>query len=404
MVALVFAVMVSVLAAPAAADAANGSITGKVTEAVGGAGIEGVEVCAWGVEPTEDFGCDVSSADGAYAIEALLPGEYVVEFWPVSSDYIGQWYDGKSFAEEPDPVIVSSGAATPGIDAELEKGGEIEGTVVDNGPGEEPIQGIEVVAFGTDEQEFVGEAVTDADGEYTISRLPEGPYKVLYWDLFGEYVTQYYDGVASWEEADVVFAEPGVKDVGIDAEMQVGGRITGTVTDSASGAGVGFSTVCVRDAFEGLLIDCTRTNSGGGYAIGGLPTGSYKVWFSPDVAIWEIGEALDDYFQQYYDAKSNFAQANPVAVVAPGVVQGINARLVSRRPVPPAPIAMPPVHVPPAVHKPKRPRCPKGKRKVKVKGKIRCVKKHRKHRQGRQHAKRDLFHRVAGDRPVALRP
>ncbi|HET6999331.1 MAG TPA: carboxypeptidase-like regulatory domain-containing protein [Solirubrobacterales bacterium] len=377
---LALAGLACVSTAPAVAVAPSGSVIGQVSDAVGAAGIEGIEICAWGIEPTEDFGCALSDVGGAYTIAGLSPGNYVVEFWPGPLNYVGQWYDGKSFSEEPDLVTVSAGAATPGIDAVLQRGGEIEGTVVDNGPGELPIEGVEVVAFGVDGEESVGEARTDANGQYAIPGLPEGHYKVQFWDGSGQkYVTQYYDGKPSWGEAEAVLVEADVTTSAVDAAMQEGARIFGRLTDAESAAGLPKVEACALKASTAEFFDCSLSDPGGNYQLSRLPTGTYKVVFSLDPHEWfpEIPSQEDGYLTQFYDGKPTFAQADVVAALAPGAVTGVDARLRSTAPLPPVVLpALPPLAVEPvgnANDKPPARKCRKGKRKKRVQGRVRCV-------------------------------
>jgi Carboxypeptidase regulatory-like domain len=186
----------------------------------------------------------------------------------------------------------------------------------------------------------------------------------------------------------------------IDAEMKKGGKITGTVTDAASGAGIKASFVCLLPAGEPEVIGCTVTGGSGGYSMVGLPPGAYKVWFSPDGT--ESAEIEDDYFQQFYNAKPTFAQADPINVPAGGVASGIDAHLVSRKaaPVvrPPAPTLTAPV-VKKIRHKPLH--CHKGHRKVRKKGKARCAKIHHRRRHHAHHsAGRGRLYRPAAHRSL----
>jgi hypothetical protein len=198
-----------------------------------------------------------------------------------------------------------------------------------------------------------------------------GSYELFAFEESGAYEGAIYPGPVS--------VSAGMATPGVDFELSKGGQIAGTITDALSGAAIRFSWVCARDAVDGEIHRCDYSDGSGHYAIGGLPTGTYKVWFSPDVPAWE---EEDDYFQQYYNGAPTFAGATGVSVIAPGVVAGIDARLVSRHapPAPPAAGAAPPVAgaapPPPAAKTVRpRPRCGKGKRLIKRKGKARCVKK-----------------------------
>jgi hypothetical protein len=354
-----------VLVGPAAAFGA-GSISGTVTSANGGAPIADVEVCAWAVV-SEDFACGETAVDGTYSVANLPAGTYKVEFWPPQgANYFPQYYSGKSTWTEATPVTVNDGADTPGIDATLAEGGQIVGHVTD-ATSKAGIQGITVCAVIPDE-EFGRCAYTGSGGEYAIARLPTGSYEVFFFEEAepSEYLGEIYRG----NQRELVPVTVGLTTSGIDAALSKAGKIAGTVTDALSGAGIGFSTVCARQATTGEIYECAYTNRRGQYAIAGLPSGAYRVWFSPDVPAWE---EEDDYFQQYYSGAAVFAQATPVTVVAPAPVTGIDARLLSRK----APAVMPPP--PPLVAKPRKKHCHKGLKRIRVKGKERCVKIHHKH-------------------------
>ncbi|MGV1049321.1 MAG: MSCRAMM family protein [Solirubrobacterales bacterium] len=378
--------LVALLLSPGTALAANGSISGTVTSLSTGFGIEGVEVCAWGIEQTADAGCEITDEDGEYKIPGLTPGEYAVEFWPGPLDYAGQWFDSRSFSEEPDPVVVVSGLTTTEIDAELERNGEIEGRVVSDAPGHPPLEGIEVFAGGAAGYGF---AVTDEDGEYTIDRLAPGTYKVGFWAIEGGYVTQYFDGEPSWEAADPFAVTATTTTPGIDAEMERSAPISGLLSDASTGARLGEIEVCAQAAVSGEYVDCTYSGPSGGYELSRVPSGTFKIVFSPE--FFEEGEAFgfDGYLTQYYNDKPSFATANPISVTAPNLTSNINARLVSsKKATATVTMSTPPLVVPAlstAVHK--APHCKKGFRKLKVKGKKRCVrlrkKKHRKRADGR---------------------
>ncbi len=388
--------------APASALGAGGSISGTVTASAGGAPLAEIEVCAYELGENENFECTETGLDGAYSIEELAAGDYKVEFWPPADVNLSpEFYDGKASWGEADVVEVTAGADIPGTDAALEEGGWIEGQVVDAGS-KLGLEGIFTCAFPIDETGFGRCGVTAADGTYAILGLPTDSYEVAFFPFEeeSEYLTQYFDGKSFWYEATPVAVTVGAGVEEIDAQLLKAGRVTGTVTDALSGAGIGFSLVCLLDAFEGEIFDCVFTGPGGKYAIEGVPAGTYKAWFSPDIPEWELE---DDYFQQFYNAKPSFAQANPIAVGTGALVSGIDARLLSRK-APPAQAAAPPA-APAKPAPPRRRLCPKGKRKVKRHGKVRCVRKgHRKKHRGPAGRRSSAERSVAGRPLVPHRP
>ncbi len=110
----------------------GGGISGKVTKEVGGAAIEGLQVCA---NPVSGMGgnCATTNASGEYTISGLAAGKYKVVFAPSfsGSSYVTQYYNGKSNFSEADLVSVSSGPPQSGIDAKMVEGGSITGKVTE---------------------------------------------------------------------------------------------------------------------------------------------------------------------------------------------------------------------------------------------------------------------------------
>ncbi len=218
------------------AQAAEGSgkITGKVTSAASEAPIAGIEVCAFpktsgegpGGGETEEEGteeelaqCPTTAANGEYTIAGLASGEYIVGFgspFMGELNYVTQFYNGKSAYAEAQPVTVTAGGTVSGIDAKLAEGGRIAGRVTDASTGA-AIERAIVCAFGSN-PESGGCAFTNANGEYTITGLVGGEYKVGFADP-PQYVVQYYNGKAALSEADAVSVLDGSTVSGIDAAL-----------------------------------------------------------------------------------------------------------------------------------------------------------------------------------------
>lgn len=367
----------------------TGSISGKVTDAsMPSTALAGVQVCAELING-EASGCKKTNAQGEYSIGELGTGNYRVGFWPAwpnPLNYAPQYYSGKPSWQQATPVHVDNGSATTGKDAALVKGGWIEGRVID-APTKAGLAEVFVCAFPIDEEGFWECEETDASGDYTIHGLAPDAYEVGFFPEDGDHLYQYYEGVSNWWEATPVDVVAGAGVTAIDAELARAGHITGTVTDAASGAGVGFTPVCLFFAEGEEAEYCVRADGTGHYSFGGLSSGSYRVWFSPD----GFPEIEDDYFEQYYNGKPTLAQSDPVFVTAPNTTSGIDAHLVSRKALP-SPPSTPgsqgqtgaPVH---KAAKPKPKRCRRGFRRIRVHGKARCIKAPRRHRHHAHHAR-----------------
>lgn len=294
----------------------GGVIDGQTTSSATGEGVAGILVCATPVElPSELFGqCSPSEASGDYTIERLESGPYTVRFWPQKLDYVGQFYNGEPTAAQATPVAVSGGKITLGIDAVMQVGGEISGTVAF--PGEAPAGGVEVCAIAAGDEPWQGQCThTGTGGGYSIDALPSGEYRVAFHGS-DDLLTQYYKGRATLAEAQAVKVSAGSATTGIDASLQAGGRIAGRVTDALSGAPVEGIEACAHTQSGGWA--CAGTDANGQYTIEGLASGSYAVGFQP----WS-----KNYLSAYYGGVEYESEATQVVLSAGATVTGIDMAL-----------------------------------------------------------------------------
>jgi Carboxypeptidase regulatory-like domain/Regulator of chromosome condensation (RCC1) repeat len=304
-------------------------IAGQVTDASTKKGIKGIEVCAYEVgddNPEGVFGeCSETNALGEYAISGLPSGEYIVEFlspFDSSLNYVSQYYKESATMANAMPVSVSARSTDTGIDAQLAEGGRIAGKVADVSTST-AIQGVEVCAFSAGSESF-GCALTNAQGEYTISALGDGDYDVGFLSPPSlDYVTQYYDGQRKASAANTVPVAEGSTTPDIDAQLEPGGRIEGKVTDT-SNAVIKDVVVCALQSVTESA-GCALTDENGEYTISGLPGGKYEVGF----------DAGKGYVIQYYDDKFSFPEAQTVTVTPGDTTAPIDAAMGTTALVPP---------------------------------------------------------------------
>lgn len=214
-------------------------------------------------------------------------------------------------------VLVWVCAISPASFAET---GAISGTVTDNLGN--PIAGLTVEVEGFETEDEAGEAVTDANGFYTVTGLAYGDYLVeacagcdtLY------YVNELYDNRTNFELADAVTVEAPSTTSGIDFELVPSGAITGTVTDE------------LGDPIEGMWVEAENyddedamdmdgeTNEEGVYVITGLPPGDYRV--STDSS-----ESGLSYENEYYDNTTSEQLAGRVTLTGTQTTSGIDFTL-----------------------------------------------------------------------------
>lgn len=398
------------LLSPAAADAAGaGTIEGKIT-GPGGALIAEAWACAY-LAQSEVFeeNCDLAGSEGIYSIQDLKAGKYKVEFWSEATEpsYVGEFYDDQPFWEEANEVEVEEGAVATGIDAQLAEAATIKGQIDAasvGGPVEEAIACAQLLTG-----EPVGCALGRLDGSYTLSGVPPGEYKIQFVPAFPRYnlLNQFYDHKSTFAAADPLMVLAGETKTGIDADLEAGAEIRGTVYSAETGAAVAGVQVCalfVVEAGEWPLRECFPTSATGSYALIALTTDSYKVVFSPEFKEFfgeEVFEGEDDgYLKQYFKNEATLASAEVLSLVAPEVRTGIDAHLQPEHPASPLPsfsspgislVAAQPMHRRRALK-----RCRPGFRRKKVAGKRRCVRvrKHKHHRRG---------HHKGRGRPLGLR-
>ncbi len=306
-----------------------GAITGKVTSD-GTTGIPNVYVqvckydsgtgnCSWGYNQAN------TDAGGNYTVLGLPTGQYKVRFNASNAGYIGEWYNDKADEAGADPVAVTMGAATTGINAVLASGGSISGRVTSNG-----VDGIESVNVQVCKYDSVtsncnwnfSPAFTNANGDYTLGGLPAGQYKIQFNASSQGYVSVWYNNTTDMNAAAVQTIGAGSALTGIDAVLSRGGSISGQVTSNGT-AGIQNVNVqvCQFDSVSGYCnwgFNGANTDGNGNYTIGGLPAGQYKVMFN--------GSNMG-YINEWYNDTPDMSLAAPQTVSVGATVTGINAVL-----------------------------------------------------------------------------
>lgn len=340
-------VLVLLLGAPAARAAEGaGAIAGTVTAAASPhEPLRGISVTVYEAEgPQAPAGFATTNASGEYEVKGLRAGSYKVEFSAEgTANYVTQFYREAATLASASRVAVVEASTTHEIDAELLAGGKIAGTVTE-AEGGAALNGVEVraIVFEAGTARTVGYAATDAGGHYTVEGLESGSYYVDFspgfegfpggegfeeeGPLFPEGVSgrnlvgQLYRGAADFADATLVHVAREASTEGIDAQLQRGGEIEGTVTDSYTHAPIQGVWVTALGPGEALAAFVT-TDRNGHYVLAGLESGSYTVSFE-----------APRYIAQFYSDKPSWALADPIAVTRPLVSAGIDAALVPKAP------------------------------------------------------------------------
>lgn len=302
----------------------GGSITGQVYEADGISAIKGAWVSAYELDWTY-IGGDDSDERGRYDLTGLRAGQYYVVAEQWSPRYECRYYDDSETREGAIAVGVVEGVEAAGIDFRLPalRGqGSISGHVYES-DGVTPAGSVTLVAselwgWGA------GGTSSDPNGHYTMMGLEPGEYCVRAggeWQW--EYITRYYDGAGTEEEATPVHVSADSDTPGIDFQLprwpaSEKGSISGHVYEMDGQTPV--PSANVRASLEpGVIVMCSWATAGAGgeYRIEGLPQGLYYVWARPG----------SGYIPQYYEASLTPNGALRVTVAGGEDTPGIDFRV-----------------------------------------------------------------------------
>lgn len=304
--------LVMLSAAGVAQAAGTGSVEGKVTNHEG-KGVKEIEVSVLNAGG-EKVGSTSTASTGEYTVKTLSEGEYTVVFSDPTETYLS-----KSVS-----VTVEEGVASKGVDAVLTKAGSIAGQVTNVSTGA-PLSGVRVDIESLVNPEDDFRTVTEANGDYRVANLEPGRYEITAFSAEGEYLSQ---------SLSILLAEGEEHTVNI--HLSEGGKITGTVTNAYTHAGL--EKIGVYAYIPGQGGREASTNTKGEYTITGLSSGAYDVEY-----YWEYNEAeekeyekapayIPKYITQYYNGQTSQATANTVSVGEGNTTSGVNVAMVPSAP------------------------------------------------------------------------
>ncbi len=311
---------------------AGGRISGKVTDAATGAPLRGVSVEIYDAE-SGHVATVSSDVAGDYVSDASLPAGSYYARTAYSSDYLDEIFDdiacvwGTCTVTSGTPIPVTAGATTSGVDFALRAGGRISGKVTDAATAA-PLRGVSVQIYNA-QGGYVTSASSDVAGDYLSDRgLPAGSYYARTVDS-SDYLDEIYDDVPCvWGACTVTSGAPipvtaGATASGIDFALQAGGRISGKVTDAATGAPLQNVSVAIYDA-QGDQVTSAFTDVAGDYLTDrGLPAGSYHARTTGNS--YYLDELYDDI--PCVRGECTVTGGAPIPVTAGATVSGIDFAL-----------------------------------------------------------------------------
>ena len=258
----------------------------------------------------------VTDASGAWAVDTLAPGDYVVQFDAFGTDYLSRWWEQAATRNEATLVHAEPGDALT-LGAQLAVGARISGTTRDKSGNPIPEARVEVGedVWGT------FSTSSDAAGHFNLRGLPAGQYTAS--ASHTGYVPTWFGDVEDRSKAQYFSVPTAANVTNIDITMDVGGAVTGSFAreDPASFGWVtisGLPDTSVASVREHAYVQDDSTS----YSVPDLPPGSYTAQFS-----------ADGHVTQYFNKVTVKAEASPVEVIRGETTNGIDASLVKSVPI-----------------------------------------------------------------------
>lgn len=285
----------------------GGTITGVVTSAATGLPLQSIQVSASG---TAGYAYDYTDSNGQYTLVGLGDGSYSMS---ASSIF------GANLIAPQQTATVTAPTATTNVNFSMSAGGTLSGQVTDLGGA--PLENITVYVGGRD-VDFGDYFSTDAAGVYTATALPTGTYFVLFRPSDTYVPEAYNDHVLEADTYDYVPVTAPAVVSGIDAELAPGSRISGTVTDGATGDPIEGVFVEILD-LHGGRVETDFTDAAGHYETPAtLSAGTYKVIFNADDRNVSCA-----FVSEFYGDARTLESAAPVTVDADTTVAGVDGAL-----------------------------------------------------------------------------
>ena len=258
----------------------GGRVTGHVTDQVTSAPLANVTISL--SIPGSTGGSATTDSNGAFVIAGLVPGTYYARTVN-SQGYIDKLYNdipcfNPCNVTSGTPIVIVGSGTVSGVDFALHTGGRISGTVTDAAT-TLPIAGVSVSLVAANGA-TVATGVTGLLGNYvTAGGVPTGVYYARTLSNAG-YLGELFDNILCVGSCTIVAGVPisvveGSTTPGISFALQAGGRVSGSVIDTASSAPLQGIQVQISDSI-GRVVTTATSDAGGNFLTGnGLPTGMY---------------------------------------------------------------------------------------------------------------------------------
>jgi protocatechuate 3,4-dioxygenase beta subunit len=261
---------------------ASGRIAGLVTDVTTDEGIGDVEMWLMDdacvrVDVIETFtNGEEPGFIGRYAFSGVPDGIYYVYARATFQNYVGELYPDEKrinpcYGDYPagQPIVIENKTQVEGIDFALDPGGSITGFISDSS-GVLPFNAAHARLYDSEQQIIGLFGNWNDDNSYTIGGLPPATYNVVLTSNWRGLIGKRYDDVPCPRNScdpilgDPITIESQEQVTGIDAVLEPGAVVSGTITDQGTGVGVpgfcyGIYTANGRYSFVNCGVPCDFT-------------------------------------------------------------------------------------------------------------------------------------------------
>ena len=275
------------LPASAATYTIKGKVTGKASPSGTPAALGDVWVGAYTTDwQSDNVGGSWSAPDGTYSF-TVPAGSY--NLWISCSSscentYADEWHQNHTHPTSADPVTVSDAVPTLTIDPQLEAYGKMAGRVTDQAG--QPLAGISVSA-NPEEGGRGSYTTTDANGAYTLAKIPPGSTSITASDESGQqlYKQMSWDGTKAVTGGVATTVPAGADWTNADFTMVPESVFEATLTDEAGAplADVGYTPLVYNEstaAWDGPQMGPLMSDADGKVYWRLTPGKKYKFCFS----------------------------------------------------------------------------------------------------------------------------
>ena len=176
----------------------------------------------------------LTARDGSYTVTRVPPGDYTMYVSVFAADIAPQWWGGSTSARAADTFRVEAGEARTGMDVSLVKGATLSGTLSMPRESQGRVERAWVTVWDAQERIWRGDSAVSEHGEYVVSGLAAGEYKIEVVPARASAARQWVGGASDWTGARIIPLDASTNLTGLDVALTLGGSIAGVVSGAAA--------------------------------------------------------------------------------------------------------------------------------------------------------------------------